>query len=175
MNQVTLRTTRRLIYLILFLPLIVFMIQLTLPSGWALGGLYLAPVALAGLWSSFRHSFLVVWMALACTILATVAFFGSPYWDNGLLVVTTYIIPLAMLWFLSIVSLLRKARERQTATVHNRRTICPFCTLVRSEAGDMPLDRYGPRHLGSLLCIGVCADCQKRRPLDLPTELHVRA
>jgi hypothetical protein len=175
MHPVTLRTSRPLIYVSLAMPLLVFVIQVLLPNGWALGGLYLAPAAVAAFWSSFRQSFLVVTMGLASTILATVAFFGSPYWDNGLLFVTSYLVPIAMLWFLSVVSLLRKARERQTAIGNNRRTVCPFCTVVRSETGEMPMEQYGPRHLGAILCLGVCPDCQKRVPHDLPTQIHLRA
>jgi len=175
MNPVTLRTSRRLISVLLSLPVLLFLIQLVLPDGWALGGLYLAPVAVAALWSSFRHSFLVVSMALASTILATIAFFASPYWDNGVLFVTSYLIPMAMLWLMSIVSLFRKARERQTSVGNTRRTVCPICTVVRSEGGDIPLERYGPRHLGSILCIGICPACQKRFPHDLPTQIHLRA
>jgi hypothetical protein len=175
MNPVTLRTNRGLMYVSFSLPLLVFLIQVVLPNGWALAGLYLAPMAVAALWSSFRHSFLVVSTSLASTILATIAFFASPYWDNGLLFVTSYLLPIAMLWFLTVVSLFRKARERQTAVGNTRRTVCPFCAVVRSEGGDMPLERYGPRHLGSIVCIGICPACQKRLPHDLPTQIHLRA
>src|SRR5579884_3691500 len=133
--------------------------QLLLPIGWALAGLYTAPVALVALWSTFRHSFSVMVVALASTVIATFVFFSSPFWDSGLTALTDYVLPIALMWFITLLAVLRKWRERKTKRAHQGRLICTVCGRVSIEGVTWSLAEYGEGHRGTLLAIGTCGEC----------------
>lgn len=134
-------------------------LQLLLPIGWALAGLYMAPVALVSLWSTFRHSFSVVAIALLSTVFATFVFLSSPFWDDGLTALTDYLLPLAVMWFITILAVLRKWRERTVKRAQQDRLICTMCVQVYSEGGRWSLAEYGRAHLGAIIPLGLCGSC----------------
>jgi hypothetical protein len=158
-EQVTAKTSRLLVPAAALLITVIFLIGLTVPQGWALGGLYVAPVALVSLWSSSRHFFLVVLIATVCSGLSTAVFFFSPYWSNALIAITCYGLPLGIIWLIAILSLLRKSVERRTRRLKRFLTICASCKQVRSDQGSWSLERYIQDHPGTLLSLGVCSEC----------------
>ncbi len=167
-------TSRLLIPAALLITGAVFLVELAAPIGWALAALYVLPVALAAFWSSFRHSFLVVSITILSTVLATLAFFASPFWGSTLTMLTAYALPMAAVWFIAVLSLIRKAVERRHK--HRiQRVICASCKQVCGEQGRWPIDQYAQQHLGTFVSLGLCSECAGRWGAAYPGRMNAGA
>ena len=137
--------------------------QLAIPVGWALAGLYIAPVSLCALWSSFRHVFLVVLVATLCTILSTVLFFGSPFWDSKMTLATAYLLPVGSIWCLASLSILRKVWERNARQRAKHQTLCTSCQRIVSGGRMWGIEEYGTERRGTLISLGLCDACARQQ------------
>lgn len=158
-----LRTSHFLIPMTLLLIAGIVVAQLAIPFGWALAGLYIAPVGLCALWSSFRHVFLVVWIATFCTILSTVIFFGSPFWDNQTTMAMAYVLPVGSMWYIACLSILRKICERNSQRQVKQQTLCASCRRILSAGKMWGIEEYAAQRLGTLLGLGLCDECAKKQ------------
>lgn len=158
-DQVMIRTNRLLVPLAGLLTTAIFVLGLTVPVGWALDGLYVVPISLVALWSSSRRFFLVVAAATVSTVLSTYIFFNSPFWDDDVLMISTYLIPIGGVWFIAALSLLRKSLEQRVRRLRRLLTICASCKRIRDDRSSWSLEQYVREHSGALLSLGVCSDC----------------
>ena len=158
-----LRTSHFLIPATLLLIVGIVVAQLTIPFGWALAGLYIAPVSLCALWSSFRHVFLVMWIATFCTILSTVIFFDSPFWDSKTTMAMAYVLPVGAMWYIAGLAILRKAWERNSRQRAKRQTLCASCRRIVSAGKMWGIEEYATQRLGTLVGLGLCDECAKKQ------------
>lgn len=168
-----LRTSHLLIPVTLFLIVGIVVAQLAIPFGWALAGLYIAPVSLCALWSSFRHVFLVMWIATFCTVLSTVIFFGSPFWDNKTTMAMAYVLPVGSMWCIACLSILRKVWERKSQQRAKHQTLCASCRRILSAGKMWGIEEYATQlkrpldgrsaGLGTLVGLGLCDECAKKQ------------
>jgi hypothetical protein len=159
----TLRTSRFLIPVTLLLIAAIMVAQFAIPFGWALAGLYIIPVSVCAFWSSFRHVFLVVWVATVCTILSTVIFFGSAFWDSHATMAMAYVLPVGSMWIIAILSVLRKALERILQRRTKIHTLCTSCRQIGSEGKMLSIEEFGHHKLGTFVTIGVCDGCAQKQ------------
>jgi hypothetical protein len=159
----TLRTNYLLLPVTLLLIAGIVLAQFAIPFGWALAGLYIAPVGLCALWSSFRHVFLVVWIATFCTILSTVIFFGSPFWDSKATMAMAYLLPVGSMWFITSVSVLRKMWERKSQQRAKDQTLCASCRRILSAGKMWGIEEYARQQLGTFIGLGLCEECARKQ------------
>lgn len=159
----TLRTSDFLIPVTLLLIASIVVAQFAIPFGWALAALYIVPVSLCALWSSFRHVFLVVWVATFCTILSTVVFFGSPFWDSKATMAMAYVLPVGSMWFVTSVSVLRKMWERRLQQRAKYQTLCASCRRILSAGKMWAIEEYATQRLGTFIGLGLCDECAKKQ------------
>jgi hypothetical protein len=159
----TVRTSRFLIPVTLLLIAGIVVAQFAIPFGWALAGLYIIPVTVCAFWSSFRHVFLVVWIATLCTILSTVTFFGSAFWDSKATMAMAYVLPVGSMWVIAILSVVRKALERKSQKRAKIHTLCASCRQIGSEGKMWKIEEYAPQRLGTVISIGLCDECARRQ------------
>lgn len=157
------RTSRLLIPVTLLLIGGIVVAQFAIPFGWALAGLYIIPVSVCAFWSSFRHVFLVVWIATLCTVLSTMTFFGSPFWDSKLTLTMAYVVPVGSMWIIAILSVARKALERRSQRRAKIHTLCATCRQIGSEGKMRKIEEYAPHRLGTFISIGLCDECARKQ------------
>lgn len=157
------RTSHFLIPATLLLIAGIVVTQFTVPIGWALAALYIVPVSLCALWSSFRHVFLVVVVATFCTILCTVIFFGSPFWDSKTTMAMAYVLPVGSMWCIAGLSILRKVWERQSQQRARPQTLCASCRRIMSAGKMWGIEEYATQRLGTLIGLGLCDECAKKQ------------
>ena len=158
-----LRTSRFLIPVTLLLIAGIVVAQFAIPFCWALGGLYMIPVSVCAFWSSFRHVFLVVWIATICTVISTVTFFGSPFWDSKVTMAMAYVLPVGSMWVVAILSVVRKASERRAQRRAKIATLCVSCRQIGSEGKMWRIEEYAHQRLGTFINIGVCDGCARKQ------------
>jgi len=154
-----LRTSRLLIPTALILIGGIVVAQVAIPIGWALAGLYVMPVTLVALWTSSRQPFPVVWIAMICTILSTLIFFGSPFWDNKATLAMAFVLPIGSMWLIAFLSVLRKWLERTAKARSKLQTLCPLCERIYSDGGTVSIKQYAQGQPGSFVRISVCYQC----------------
>jgi len=159
----TLRTSYFLIPVTLLLIAGIVVTQFAIPFGWALAGLYIVPVSLCAFWSSFRHVFLVVWVATFCTILSTVIFFGSPFWDSKATMAMAYVLPIGAMWFITSASVLRKLWERRSQQQARHQTLCASCRRILSAGKMWGIEEYAMQRLGTFIGLGLCDECASKQ------------
>lgn len=157
------RTSRLLIPVTLLLIGGIVVAQFAIPFGWALAGLYIIPVSVCAFWSSFRHVFLVVWIATLCTVLSTMTFFGSAFWDSKLTLTMAYVVPVGSMWIIAILSVARKALERRSQRRVKIHTLCATCRQIGSEGKMRKIEEYAPHRLGTFISIGLCDECARKQ------------
>lgn len=157
------RTSHLLIPITLLLIGGIVVAQFAIPFGWALAGLYIIPISACAFWSSFRHVFLVVWIATLCTILSTVTFFGSAFWDNKLTMTMAYVVPVGTMWIIAILSVARKALERRSQRRAKLHTLCAACRQIDMEGKMRTIEEYAPHRFGTFISIGLCDECARRQ------------
>ena len=140
--------------------------QLVIPFGWALAGLYIIPVSVCALWSSFRHVFLVVWIATLCTILSTITFFGSALWDNKVTMAMAYVVPVSSMWIIAVLSIARKALGRRSERRAKIHTLCTACRQIGNEGKMWKIEEYAHQRLGTLINIGLCNECARKQGIQ---------
>ncbi|MDQ6735801.1 MAG: hypothetical protein M3Z35_17075 [Nitrospirota bacterium] len=158
-----LRTSHFLIPVTLLFIAGIVVAQFSIPFGWALAGLYIAPVSLCALWSSFRHVFLIVWIATFCTILSTVVFFGSPFWDSKATMAMAYVLPVGSMWFIAGVSVLRKVWERRSQQRVKHQTLCSSCRRILSGGKMFGIEEYATQRPGTFIGVGLCDECARKQ------------
>jgi len=158
-----LRTSDVLIPVTLLLIAGIVVTQFAIPFGWALAGLYIVPVSFCALWSSFRHVFLVVWVATFCTILSTVVFFGSPFWDSKATMAMAYMLPVGSMWFIASMSILRKMWERKSQQRAKHQTLCASCRRILSGGKMWGIEEYATQRLGTFIGLGLCDECARKQ------------
>lgn len=158
-----LRTSRFLIPITLLLIAGIVVAQFAIPFGWALAGLYLAPVSMCAFWSSFRHTFLVIWIATLCTVLSTVIFFGSPFWDSKVTMAMAYVLPVGSMWFIGLMSVLRKMVERKSKLHATRQILCPACRHISSDGKMWKIEDYANERPGAYVGLRLCQGCAAKR------------
>ncbi len=159
----TLRTSRFLIPVTLLLIAGVVVAQFAIPFGWALAGLYIVPVSVCAFWSSFRHIFLVVWIATLCTVLSTVTFFGSAFWDSKATMAMAFVLPVGSMWVIAILSVVRKALERRSQRRAKIHTLCASCRQIGSEGKMWRIEEYAHQRPGTFISIGFCDGCAREQ------------
>ncbi len=159
----TLRTSRLLVPAALVLIGVVLLAQFSIPFGWALAGLYIAPVSMCAFWSSFRHVFLVVWIATLCTVLSTVMFFGSPFWDSKVTMAMAYVLPVGSMRLIAVLSVLRKWSERKFKRRANLQTLCSSCKHISTQGKMWTIEQYAKERPGTFLGLGLCNECATKR------------
>ena len=162
-DPTTLRTSRFLIPVTLLLIAGIVVAQFAIPFGWALAGLYIIPVTVCAFWSSFRHIFLVLWIATLCTVLSTVTFFGSSFWDSKATAVMAYVLPVTSMWVIAILSVVRKALERRLQRRAKMHTLCISCRQIGSEEKLWKVEEYPHQRLGTFVRIGLCDGCARKQ------------
>jgi hypothetical protein len=158
----TLRTSRLLIPSVFILIVGILVAQVVIPIGWALAGLYVVPVTLVALWTSSRKPFPVVWIATICTMLSTLVFFGSPFWDNKATLAMAFVFPLGSMWSIALLSVLRKWLERAAKARSKLQTLCPVCQQIHSDGATLSIQQYAQERPGSFVRISVCYQCAGR-------------
>jgi hypothetical protein len=158
-----LRTSSFLLPLTLLLIAGIVVAQFSIPFGWALAGLYIAPVSLCALWSSFRHVFLIVWIATFCTILSTVVFFGSPFWDSKATMAMAYVLPVGSIWFIAMTSVVRKVYERRSQQRAKQQTLCSSCQRIVSGGKMFRIQEYATQRHGTFIGVGLCDECARKQ------------
>jgi hypothetical protein len=158
-----LRTSSFLLPATLLLIAGIVVAQFSIPFGWALAGLYIAPVSLCALWSSFRHVFLIVWIATFCTILSTVVFFGSPFWDSKATMAMAYVLPVGSIWFIAMTSVVRKVYERRSQQRAKQQTLCSSCQRIVSGGKMFGIQEYATQRRGTFIGIGLCDECARKQ------------
>lgn len=161
-NTGNLRTSRFLIPTVLLLTVGVVVAQFAIPFGWALGGLYIIPVSLAAFWTSYRQTFVVVWVATLSTILNTMVFFGSPFWDNKATLAMAYVLPVGSMWLISLQSILRKWQERKVKTRSKHQLLCPHCQRIHSEEKSFSIKQYAVERPDSFVRLRTCSLCVEK-------------
>ena len=132
--------------------------QVAIPIGWALAGLYVMPVTLVALWTSFRQPFPVVWITMICTILSTLVFFGSPFWDNKTNAAMAFVFHR-----IDVVDRL-PLRPAKMVGAYGKGTIqtsnsMPLCEPTTSDGGAVSIKQYAQGRPGSFVRISVCFQC----------------
>lgn len=154
-----LRTSRLLIPTALILIAGIVVAQVAIPIGWALAGLYVMPVTLVALWTSSRQPFPVVWITMICTILSTLVFFGSPFWDNKTTLAMAFVLPIGSMWLIAFLSVLRKWLEHTAKARSKLQTLCPLCEQIHSDGEAVSIKQYAQGRPGSFVRISVCFQC----------------
>jgi hypothetical protein len=159
----TLRTNHFLIPVTVLLIAGIVVAQFAIPFGWALAGLYLAPVSVCAFWSSFRHVFLVLWITTLCTVLSTVLFFGSPFWDSKITMAMAYVLPVGSIWFVALMSVSRKLLERKSKQRATLQTLCPSCRQIASDGKMWKVEQYANERPSACIGIRLCDGCVAKR------------
>jgi hypothetical protein len=143
---------------------LIFAMCLMSSIGWALGGLYLLPVVLAALWSSSRHYFGLVVTATVATMALTLVFLLSPHWNNKLVALTCYVIPLLTIWAIAFLAMLRRWVQHK-AQISRTLALCASCRKVKGQHG-WSLDPYLQQPPGTLLRLDLCPGCASKSGVD---------
>ena len=162
----TVRTSRFLIPVTLLLIAGIVVAQFAIPFGWALAGLYIIPISVCAFWSSFRHVFLVVWIATLCTVLSTVTFFSSAFWDSKATMAMAYLFPVGSMWVIAILSVVRKALERRSQRRAKIPTLCASCRQIGNEGKTWKIEEYTHQRLGTFISIGLCDGCARKQGIQ---------
>lgn len=161
-----LRTSRFLIPVTLLLIAGIVVAQFAIPFGWSLAALYIIPISVCAFWSSFRHVFLVVWIATLCTVLSTVIFFGSAFWDSKATMAMAYALPVGSMWVIAILSVVRKALERRSQRRAKIHTLCASCRQISSEGKMLRIEEYAHQRLGTFIRVGLCDECARKQGIQ---------
>jgi hypothetical protein len=141
---------------IIVLSVNVFLLDLSLPLGIAVGSLYTVPVILS-LWLPGRLATIAT--AAACAVLTLMeTLFSSPgvLWmgliNRG---ITLFLIGAAML-----LVLLRKRADEQIRTLQGLIPICASCKKIRNDLGYWDvLEMYLQKHSDAQFTHGICPEC----------------
>jgi len=144
---------------VILLSINVFLLDLSLPLGVAVGALYTVPVILS-LWLPGRP--VTILMAGGCTFLTLLeTLFSSPgvLWiglvNRGIIL---FLIGAAM-----VLVLLRKRADEQIRTLQGLIPICASCKKIRNDHGYWDvLEMYLQKHSEAQFTHGICPQCAER-------------
>lgn len=144
---------------VILLSINVFLLDLALPLGIAVGSLYTVPVILS-LWVPGRR--VTIATAAGCAALTLVEMlFSSPgvLWigliNRG---ITLFLIGAAM-----VLVLLRKRADEQIRTLQGLIPICASCKKIRNDLGYWDvLEMYLQEHSEAQFTHGICPECAQR-------------
>jgi hypothetical protein len=144
---------------VILLSVNVFLLDLFLPLGVAVGALYTVPVILS-LWLPGRP--VTIATAAACTVLTLMeTLFSSPgvLWIG---LVNRGII-LLLIWAVMLIVLLRKRADEQIKTLQGLIPICASCKKIRNDHGYWDvLEMYIQKHSEAQFTHGICPQCAER-------------
>jgi hypothetical protein len=129
-----LRSHPLLILLNVGLTLAIFSLDLLVATDFAIGMLYVAPVAWMALWSSKHDTPLMVTTAVSCTLLTIVGFLLHP---SGIVWIgfVNRLIAGFMIWLTAVLSITRKRAEEETKVLRGLLPICSYCKKIRNDDG----------------------------------------
>jgi hypothetical protein len=141
---------------IIVLSINVFLLDLSLPLGIAVGSLYTVPVILS-LWLPGRLATIATAAACAVLTLTETLFSSSGVLWMGLINrgITLFLIGAAML-----LVLLRKRADEQIRTLQGLIPICASCKKIRNDLGYWDvLEMYLQKHSDAQFTHGICPEC----------------
>jgi hypothetical protein len=137
----------------------VFILDLLLPLGVAVGMLYVIPIFIS-LWYPERRHTLVA--AMTGTLLAVAGFVFS---SGGILWMGVFnrTLTLTLIWATAGVVLLRKRAEEQIQTLEGLIPICAACKKIRNDQGYWDvIELYIQRHSQAQFTHGMCPNCAEQ-------------
>lgn len=159
--------------------LLIFVLDLTIPLGVAIGVLYVVPVLLS---LSTPQKKVILTVALLSTLLILAAFFYKPSVAEMWKVVFNRGISLFAVWVTTILGLKRKRAEQQRNDILVEREraldevkvlkgflpICASCKKIRDDNGYWrQIEAYIKEHSEAEFSHGLCPDCVKKLYPDL--------
>jgi hypothetical protein len=141
---------------LILLVVVVFILDLFLPLGVAVGVLYVMPIFFS-LWFPGRSYTMVA--ATAGTMLVLVGSFFGP---AGVLWIGLFNrgLTLALIWATAVVVLLRKRAEEHIKTLEGLIPICASCKKIRNDQGFWDLlELYIQKHSDAQFTHGICPEC----------------
>jgi hypothetical protein len=138
----------------------IFILDLHLPLGAAIGVLYAVPVVVS-LWFPRRRYTMLA--ALAGTILTILdvflSFAESPLW----IVFINRAVSLVVIWATAILVLLYKQAQAEMRVLHGLLPICASCKKIRDERQEWNyLEEYIESHSEAQFTHGLCSECMEQ-------------
>jgi MFS family permease len=150
----------------------IFLIDLRMPQGVALGILYVIPMLIV-LRVSSRITSLVV--ATVCTFLIAVGAIVSPPSASIWMVLTNRALSIFTLWVTVGLAFQYQLARAQVASLRQLLPICASCKSLRGVDGSWkPVDRYVEALSQAVLSESVCPDCIEEWYPELYPELSER-
>lgn len=153
--------------LCVILSITIFIVDLSIPLGVAVGVPYIV-VILAALWSPRRR--LIWYMATGTSVLTIIGFFSSPAGGELWKVLFNRSIALFAIWATAILSVQRQTiqKEKEKAISELRvlsglLPVCASCKKIRDDKGSWSqMEMYLKDHSEATFSHGYCPECEKK-------------
>lgn len=166
------RTGLRLIAGTVALAVAIFMVDLLVPLGVAMGVLYVVPILIALRSPQPRFVF---GAALACTILTILGFILGPPGGILWMGIANRALSIFAIWVTAILSLQQKEAEEQIQLLRRLLPICSSCKKIRDDQGYWnQVERYLETHTRVVLTHSICPECVEKWYPELHPELAER-
>jgi hypothetical protein len=176
MNQLEAKHLRKLLFYVLcvFSAAAIFLVDLAVPLGVAMGVAYLITVLLS-LWLPSLKS--TLWIAASCSILIILGYYYSPPGGELWKVLFNRSLSLLSIWVtaIAIVQKKRSERKRDEAIAEREKAlreikilqgilpICSSCKKIRDDKGSWKrIEMYIMEHSEADFSHGICPECVKK-------------